>query len=158
MCTYGERIRSFRNPQKNHQWDDERIVLTEEFKQLFERYDIDIHGNLKDSISAQSDSQFFKELLGLMKLLLQMRNSITNSEEDYLLSPVADESGHFFDSRENYETLPNNADANGAYNIARKGLWLIRKIQETAEGEKPSLAVTNKEWLQFAQKKPYRND
>lgn len=158
LCTYGERIRSFRNPQKNHQWDDERIVLTEEFKQLFERYDIDIHGNLKDSISAQSDSQFFKELLGLMKLLLQMRNSITNSEEDYLLSPVADESGHFFDSRENYETLPNNADANGAYNIARKGLWLIRKIQETAEGEKPSLAVTNKEWLQFAQKKPYRND
>ena len=158
LCTYGERIRTFRNPEKNHQWDDERIVLTDEFKQLFERYDIDIHGNLKEAISAQFDAQFFKELLGLMKLLLQMRNSITNSEEDYLLSPVADDSGHFFDSRENVETLPINADANGAYNIARKGLWVIRKIQETAEGEKPSLAVTNKEWLQFAQTKPYVND
>jgi CRISPR-associated protein Cpf1 len=155
LCTYGERIRTFRNPEKNHQWDDERIVLTDKFKQLFERYDIDIHGNLKEAISAQFDAQFFKELLGLMKLLLQMRNSITNSEEDYLLSPVADDSGHFFDSRENVETLPNNADANGAYNIARKGLWVIRKIQETAEGEKPSFAVTNKEWLQFAQTKPY---
>ena len=93
-----------------------------------------------------------------MKLLLQMRNSVTNSEEDYLLSPVADENGHFFDSREGISSLPIDADANGAYNIARKGLWVIRKIQETQKGEKPSLNITNKEWLQFAQTKPYRND
>lgn len=106
----------------------------------------------------QSDAQFFKDLLGLMKLLLQMRNSKTNSEEDYLLSPVADETGHFFDSRENIRTLPNNADANGAYNIARKGLWAIRKIKETTQDDKVSLAISNKEWLQFAQTRPYLND
>lgn len=158
LCTQGERIRTFRNPQKNNQWDDERIVLTDAFKQLFDKYDIDINGNLKEAISAQTDAQFFKELLGLMKLLLQMRNSITNSEEDYLLSPVADDAGHFFDSREGISSLPIDADANGAYNIARKGLWVIRKIQETPDGEKPSLTITNKEWLQFAQKKPYLND
>lgn len=155
LCTYGERIRTFRNPQKNHQWDDERIMLTDAFTQLFDKYDIDINGNLKETISAQSDAQFFKDLLSLMKLLLQMRNSITNSEEDYLLSPVSDESGHFFDSREGISCLPIDADANGAYNIARKGLWVIRKIQETPDGEKPSLTITNKEWLQFAQTKPY---
>lgn len=158
LCTQGERIRTFRNPQKNHQWDDERIVLTDAFKQLFDKYDIDINGNLKEAISAQTDAQFFKELLGLIKLLLQMRNSITNSEEDYLLSSVADDEGHFFDSREGISSLPIDADANGAYNIARKGLWVIRKIQETPDGEKPSLTITNKEWLQFAQKKPYLND
>ena len=158
LCTQGERIRTFRNPQKNNQWDDERIVLTDAFKQLFDKYDIDINGNLKEAISAQTDAQFFKDLLGLMKLLLQMRNSITNSEEDYLLSPVADSAGHFFDSREGICSLPIDADANGAYNIARKGLWVIRKIQETASGEKVSLSVTNKEWLQFAQTKPYLND
>ena len=158
LCTYGERIRTFRNPQKNHQWDNERIVLTNEFKQLFDKYDIDIHCNLKEAISAQINAQFFKDLLGLMKLLLQMRNSITNSEEDYLLSPVADENGHFFDSREGNTCLPDNADANGAYNIARKGLWVIRRIQETPEGEKPSLTITNKEWLHFAQTKPYIDD
>ncbi len=158
LCTQGERIRTFRNPQKNNQWDDERIVLTDAFKQLFDKYDIDINGNIKEAISEQTDAQFFKELLGLMKLLLQMRNSITNSEEDYLLSPVADDSGHFFDSREGISTLPIDADANGAYNIARKGLWVIRKIQETQEGEKPSLAISNKEWLQFAQTKPYLHD
>jgi len=158
LCTYGERIRTFRNPQKNHQWDDEELVLTAEFKQLFDRYGIDIQSNLKEAINAQTDAQFFKEMLGLMKLLLQMRNSITNSDTDYLLSPVADENGHFFDSREDITVLPDNADANGAYNIARKGLWVIRKIQETAEDEKPSLAITNKEWLQFAQTKPYLDD
>lgn len=158
LCTQGERIRTFRNPQKNHQWDDERIMLTDAFKQLFDKYDIDINGNLKEAISAQTDAQFFKELLGLMKLLLQMRNSITNSEEDYLLSPVADDAGHFFDSREGISSLPIDADANGAYNIARKGLWVIRKIQETLSGEKTSLSITNKEWLQFAQTKPYLND
>ena len=155
LCTYGERIRTFRNPQKNLQWDDEEIVLTDAFKQLFDKYDIDIKGNLKEAICAQTDAQFFKDMMGLMKLLLQMRNSKTNSEVDYLLSPVADENGKFFDSRQGITTLPDNADANGAYNIARKGLWVIRKIRETAENEKPSLAITNKEWLQFAQTKPY---
>lgn len=158
LCTYGERIRTFRNPQKNNQWDNERIVLTDAFKQLLTKYNIDIHGNLKESISAQSDAQFFKELLGLMKLLLQMRNSITNSEEDYLLSPVADDSGRFFDSRDNIETLPNNADANGAYNIARKGLWIIMQIEQANELQKLKLAVSNKEWLQFAQTKPYLHE
>lgn len=158
LCTYGERIHTFRNPQKNHQWDDERIVLTDKFKRLFDKYDIDITGNLKEAISEQSEAQFFKDLLSLMKLLLQMRNSVTNSEEDYLLSPVADENGHFFDSREGISSLPIDADANGAYNIARKGLWVIRKIQEAQESEKLSLNITNKEWLQFAQTKPYLND
>lgn len=155
LCSYGERIHSFRNPQKNHQWDDECIILTDQFKNLFDKYGINIFGNLKEAISAQSDAQFYKDLLGLMKLMLQMRNSISNSEEDYLLSPVADENGHFFDSRDNFGTLPNNADANGAYNIARKGLLLFRRIQQTPESDKPSLAISNKEWLQFAQTKPY---
>lgn len=158
LCTYGTRIRTFRNPEKNYQWDDEEIMLTETFKQLFDKYDIDINGNLKEAIILQTDAQFFKDLLGLMKLLLQIRNSKKNSDVDYLLSPVADEQGHFFDSREGIISLPNNADANGAYNIARKGLWVIRKIQETAEGEKPVLTITNKEWLRFAQTKTYLND
>ena len=158
LCSYGTRIRNFRNPLKNHKWDDEEVELVDEFKHLFDKYSIDIFGNLKESICNQTDAQFYKELMGLMKLLLQMRNSRTNSEVDYLLSPVADEQGHFFDSREGIGSLPDNADANGAFNIARKGLWIIRKVQGTPSDEKMSLAISNKEWLQFAQNRPYLND
>lgn len=158
LCTHGTRIRTFRNPEKNHQWDDEEIVLTEEFMKFFKKYNIDISGNIKESIIQQTGADFYKELMSLMKLLLQMRNSRINSEVDYLLSPVADENGNFYDSRHGIETLPDNADANGAYNIARKGLMVISKIQETQEDKKPSLIITNKEWLQFAQDKPYLLD
>lgn len=158
LCTYGTRVKTFRNPAKNNNWDNEEIHLTNEFKKVFVKADIDINGNLKESICSldgKTHASVLKELLGLMKLFLQMRNSITNSEVDYLLSPVADANGNFYDSRTCNDALPKDADANGAYNIARKGLWAICKIQESADDERPSLAITNKEWLQFAQQKPY---
>ena len=155
LCSYGTRIRTFRDPLINHQWNSEEVVLTDEFRKLFENYDIDIYGDLKESIIGQDDAQFFKKLTDLMKLLLQIRNSKAGSDIDYLLSPVADNTGRFFDSREQVAGLPDNADANGAYNIARKGLWLVRKIQGATENEKIKLTITNKEWLQFAQTKPY---
>lgn len=158
LCTYGTRIKTFRNPAKLNQWDNQEVALTEEFKKLFQSANIDINGNLKDSICRLTEKQHLEPLMHLMKLLLQMRNSETGTEIDYLLSPVADEDGHFYDSRTCGDSLPKDADANGAYNIARKGLWAIRKIQASAEGEKTSLAITNKEWLQFAQTKPYLND
>lgn len=158
LCTKGTRVRTFRNPAKMNQWDNEEVCLTDEFKKTFQTSGIDIHGNLKEAICALTDKKHLEPLMHLMKLLLQMRNSVTNSEIDYLLSPVADESGKFYDSRTCAENLPKDADANGAYNIARKGLWAIRRIQETQEGKRPSLAITNKEWLQFAQQKPYLND
>lgn len=158
LCSHGTRIKTFRNPEKLNQWDNKEITLTKEFKSLFISAGIDIHGNLKDSICQLTDKKHLEPLMGLMKLMLQMRNSITNTDIDYLISPVADENGNFYDSRTCTDKLPQDADANGAYNIARKGLWALRKIQASAEGERPSLAITNKEWLQFAQQKPYLND
>jgi CRISPR-associated protein Cpf1 len=87
-----------------------------------------------------------------------MRNSETNSEVDYLLSPVADTEGNFYDSRNCDDNLPKDADANGAYNIARKGLWAVMKIKASKPQENLKLGISNKEWLQFAQEKPYLND
>nr|WP_216655801.1 type V CRISPR-associated protein Cas12a/Cpf1 [Xylanibacter muris] len=158
LCTYGSRIKTFRNPKKNNQWDNEEIVLTDEFKKAFADAGIDIEGNLKDAICSLTEKKHLEPLMNLMKLLLQMRNSKTGTEIDYLLSPVADADGNFYDSRNEISTLPKDADANGAYNIARKGLWAIRKIQSAPSGEKPNLAISNKEWLQFAQQKPYLDD
>ena len=44
-------------------------------------------------------------------------------------------------------------DANGAYNIARKGLWVLRQIQNSNPNDKLRLTLSNKEWLQFVQDK-----
>lgn len=158
LCTQGKRIRTFRNPEKNSEWDNQEIDLTSELKNLFAHYHIDINGNIKEAISAQSDKTFFTELLHLLKLTLQMRNSITGTETDYLISPVADDNGNFYDSRTCNDTLPKNADANGAYNIARKGLMLIEQIKEAEDVANIKFDISNKSWLNFAQQKPYKDE
>ena len=158
LCTYGTRIKTFRNPEKLSQWDNKEVVLTDEFKKVFDEAHIDIHGNLKEAICTLTEKKHLESLMQLMKLLVQMRNSETNSEVDYLLSPVADTEGHFYDSRNCGDNMPKDADANGAYNIARKGLWAVMKIKASKSGETLKLGISNKEWLQFAQEKPYLND
>ena len=155
LCTYGERIDTSK---KNNQWNSEKVLLTNKFKEAFKEAGIDITGNLKEAICSLTEKKHLESLMHLMKLLLQMRNSKTGTEIDYLISPVADANGHFYDSREEIPSLPKDADANGAYNIARKGLWAIRKIQSTPSGEKLNLAISNREWLQFAQQKPYLDE
>ncbi len=158
LCTQGKRIRTFRNPEKNSEWDNQEIDLTSALKNLFAHYHIDINGNIKEAISAQSDKTFFTELLHLLKLTLQMRNSITGTETDYLISPVADDNGYFYDSRTCNDTLPKNADANGAYNIARKGLMLIEQIKKAKDIANIKFDISNKSWLNFAQQKPYKDE
>lgn len=158
LCTQGNRICTFRNVEKNSQWDNQEVDLTREMKSLFEHYHINICGNLKEEICSQTDKAFFTGLLHILKLTLQMRNSITGTETDYLVSPVADENGVFYDSRSCGDTLPKNADANGAYNIARKGLMLIGQIKETKDLANFKYDISNKAWLKFAQQKPYKNE
>ncbi len=158
LCTQGNRICTFRNAEKNSQWDNQEIDLTREMKSLFEHYHINICGNLKEEICSQTDKAFFTGLLHILKLTLQMRNSITGTETDYLVSPVADENGVFYDSRSCGDMLPKNADANGAYNIARKGLMLIGQIKETKVLANFKYDISNKAWLNFAQQKPYKNE
>lgn len=161
VCTNGERIRTFRNKVKNNEWDDEKIVLTNDFKGLFESYDISYSDNndIRDQLLEVDNTYFYKEFNELLRLTLQMRNSITGSDVDYMISPVRDKNGKYYDS--NYFSdmenapLPQNADANGAYNIARKALWCIEQIKAAEDDkiEKVNLAISNKEWLEYAQKK-----
>lgn len=155
VCSYGERILTFRNPEKNNNWDTRTVKLTEAFLALFRKYGIDTAGDLREAITAQTTKEFFKEFIMLFALTLQMRNSITGTDVDYLISPVRGKDGTFFDSREvcDGDTLPRDADANGAYNIARKCLWAVGQIRNASEEEldKVNLSVSNKEWLAFAQ-------
>lgn len=120
---------------------------------------IDIHENLKDAISnlKGKKQKNLEPLMQFMKLLLQLRNSKAGTDEDYILSPVADENGIFYDSRSCCDQLPENADANGAYNIARKGLMMIEQIKGAKDLDNLKFDISNKAWLNFAQQKPYKN-
>lgn len=153
ICSYGERIKTFKNPENKKEWINEEIVLTDKFKKLFEKYSIDLN-DIKNGIQKQTDKSFFGELTCLFKLLIQMRNSKTNTDIDYILSPVKDKNGNFYDSRKGIPTLPIDADANGAYNIARKGLMLVEQIKQAPDLNKLKLApITNVQWLTFVQEK-----
>ncbi len=157
VCSNGSRIESFRNEAKNSEWDSKTIILTDEFKKLFEEYGIDYkQADLKNAINSQTTAKFYKSLLKLIALCLQMRNSETGTNIDYLISPVKNSDGKFYNS-EDYTgenaVLPSNADANGAYHIAKKTLWVVQQIKES-EYEKLNdviLAISNKDWLEFTQ-------
>ena len=60
---------------------------------------------------------------------------------------MIDEKGEYFDSRTSDNSLPQNADANGAFNIARKGLMIVEQIKRNGG----KIELTNKSWLKFAQ-------
>lgn len=158
LCSKGTRIVNFRNPEKNSQWDAKEVDLTEQMRKHFEQYGVNLSKeNMTDDICKVEQAQFFQDLLGDIRLMVQMRNSMPNSEIDYMLSPVKNENGGFFDTRtyqaddENYNYFPQDADANGAYNIARKGLMVLERIRQE---EKAKLAISNQEWLEYAQQHP----
>ncbi len=162
VYTNGERIETFRNSEINNEWDNRTVLLTSRFKEIFEEHKIDYSKNLKQQILSQSSKEFFEKLTKALALTLQLRNSITGKTDiDYIISPVKDSSGAFYDSR-NYRgskaELPVDADANGAYNIARKALMASKILKETdyselsAKGTNEKMKVTNAQWLEYAQK------
>lgn len=154
ICTNGTRIETYRNPEINNNFDTKEINLTEEFKKLFNDYNIKLD-NLKENILLQDSKDFYIRLLNLLKLTFQMRNSIPNTEIDYLISPVKNSKEYFYDSRTADYSLPKDADANGAYNIARKGLMFINQIKKTDDDKlgKIKFKISNEDWLTYVQEK-----
>ena len=153
IYTYGRRIEHFKNKEKNCGWDVKNVELTAVFDELIKDYSIAKNAkDLRRALLEIQEADFFRRFMRLVTLTVQMRNSDEKNGIDEIISPVKNASGEFFVSGKK-AYLPIDADANGAYNIAKKGLWIIRKIQETPEEEMPKLKLTmnNKEWLKFAQ-------
>lgn len=139
LTSYGTRVQTFRNPLKNNQWDSAELNLTEEFKLI-----LNTDGTLKSQ-----DVETYRKFMSLFKLMLQLRNSVTGTDIDYLVSPVSDKTGKHFDSRENITNLPADADANGAYNIARKGMMAIENMMNDISDP---LRISNEDYLTYIQK------
>lgn len=120
------------------------------FRQYGKAYTIgtDIKAELQKL--TRSDIKFMDAFYRLFRLTVQLRNS--KPQEDYILSPVKSKDGSWYDSR-NYtgqSQLPCDADANGAYNIARKGLLYVRKLQMSAKQGKEKLTLSGDEWFSYA--------
>lgn len=164
LCSQGSRVVNFRNPEKNSQWDAKEIDdLTEQIRNHFEQYGVKIsEENMVADICSVDQAKFFQDIMGDIKLLVQMRNSMPNTDVDYMISPVKNADGKFFDTRTyqkdnaDFNYFPQDADANGAYNIARKGLMILERIRQ--EKGKAKLAISNQEWLEYAQEHPLRKE
>lgn len=144
------------------------VKPTEKLKEIFDDKGINWKNeeNFLDSIlnveAEKANAPFFDELLRSFNTSLQMRNSIPNSsnaEDDYLISPIKAEDGTFFDSREQFSLgkdakLPIDADANGAYHIALKGLYLLKNnFNQNDKGYIEN--ISNADWFKFVQEKEY---
>jgi CRISPR-associated protein Cpf1 len=142
----------------------EEYNVTKELKKLFDQYKIAYEEgtDLIESIASNTAVDFFKRLNKLLYITASLRHNNGKKgkeEHDFILSPVANSESGFFNSLEADETQPENADANGAYHIALKGLWALHSIRKTDTDRlsKLNLAVSNEEWLNFAQIKQYRS-
>lgn len=113
-------------------------------------------GSLKEWIlSADRDKNFYQDLLYAMYLLTETRQSISGTDIDYIHCASCG-----FDSRMGFQGIKNfSADANGAYNIARKGIMIRDKIKRFGQYEAIAkmgwgdLAVSIEEWDKFTQLK-----
>ena len=160
VYTKGERLVYNKTERKNIS-----INPTEELKSIFDDFGINWNNeeNFIDSVhtiqAEKSNAKFFDTLLRMFNATLQMRNSIPNTEIDYLISPVKSEDGTFFDSREELKKgenakLPIDADANGAYHIALKGLYLLEN--DFNRNDKGVIQnISNADWFKFVQEKNY---
>lgn len=162
----GIRLKTRKDNNGNY-WKTEEIDVTAELKKLFKDNKIDYNSeiNLTGSISNYNNQRFHKDLIDLLKLILQLRNSYTSYEVeefkkkygdkfnmrdyDYILSCVKDNKGEFFDSRKSKNNEIKDADANGAYHIALKGLMVIKKIKESDNTDKTDLRINKNDFINY---------
>lgn len=144
--------------------------ITKEIKDLLENNGISYEDkkDLKEEINQKSkdlQASFFRDFIFYIKLILQIRNTDKEkegNENDFIMSPVCDDIGRFFDSRKAKDFgpyFPQNGDENGALNIARKGIILLERIShfknDKGDCEKMSWAdmyIDKISWDKFTQK------
>ena len=132
---------------KEGQWTPKEQDLIKTLNELFVSFDKEksLLEQIKNGSAelAKIDSRTAWESLRFTIMLIQqIRNTgIDNKDNDFILSPVRDEKGFHFDSRKNIENLPTSGDANGAFNIARKGIIMSEHIKR---GLRPF--ISDEEW------------
>ncbi len=159
----GKSLDRFRGKNTSGRWEIERYDVAKMLETLFSGYD------KKRSIREQMEREMplkkieddpriakysaYEQLRFAIDLIQQIRNTGKEGDErdaDFLQSPVRSANGEHFDSRvvadkeRRGETisLPVSGDANGAYNIARKGILMAEHIRR--DGYK--VYISDDEW------------
>jgi len=149
--TNHERYKIVRN--KAGYYESHPVDVTKNLKDIFSQANINYNEgkDIKPIIIESNNAKLLKSIAEQLKLILAMRynnGKHGDDEKDYILSPVKNKQGKFFCTLDGNQTLPINADANGAYNIALKGLLLIEKIKKQ-QGKIKDLYISNLEWFMF---------
>jgi hypothetical protein len=145
----------------NNKWIRQQIDINSKLEELFKGQnimDFDNGNCLKESICKVENAKFFEDLLKYLFVLLSLRHTWKDNddvEHDVIISSVekVKDSNEFYNSenetKKEKSDLPVDADANGAYNIARKGLWLLKKLDETDDKEKAIKAFNSLKQLKI---------
>lgn len=104
------------------------------------------------------DSDTIREIIYYFRLILQLRNSMedfrTGESIDEIVSPVMHQ-GRKFRSHPTNPQLPIDADANGAYHIALKGLLCLQRIDQYADEngriDWSYLDIKQEDWFRYMQ-------
>lgn len=147
---------------------EEYFEPKKELKELFDFYQIDYRKDLFDTIKLIPDSmefaEFWKRLDYCFRVMLKLRNTSTSHHIDQIISPVMYERGKFFVTSKcsqdmNGDTLfLEDADTNGAYHIALKGLYILSKnLKKDILDDKKRIAsgiyqISNSDWFEYRQK------
>ena len=138
------------------EWSVELIDIVQIFDGLFEDFDKNI--SLLDQIQQGKDPKKINEYTAYetLRFAIDTMQQIRNSGEkgnkrnsDFLHSPVRKENGEHYDSRIYLDQeksgktleLPVSGDANGAYNIARKGILMREHLKRDL-----SVYISDEEW------------
>lgn len=158
----GESLPRFRNKKQKENdynvWVPEPIKVVPILETIFKNFDkaksfkTQINSGVVLSKVDGRDETAWQSLRFAIDLIQQIRNSGEKDsiDDNFLYSPVRDENGVYFDSRhpENNGDLSQiiDADANGAYNIARKGLIMDAHIKKWMKVGKPKITKDKKEY------------
>jgi len=144
----GKRIR-YRSGEQGHGQYENHLPCQELIRAL-QQYGIQYETgkDILPAILQQDDAKLTDTVFDVFRLALQMRNTSAETGEDYFNSVVRDRSGRCFDTRRAEAAMPKEADANDAYHIALKGLFVLEKLRK---GE--SIGIKNTEWLRYVQQR-----
>ncbi len=166
VCSNIERYRWDKTLNQNKWGYTHYESMTPEFIKLFAEFRIDTSQNILKQISLMDskwNEKFFKDFIFLFSLVCQIRNTnkkdADENYQDFILSPVVP----FFDSRNKANEakwFPRNGDENGSYNIARKWLMILHKINKFKEENEncdklgwKELSISQTDWDNFIKNK-----